>query len=181
MDSEFGADSIITGRGLGIGGFGGGYGYGQGAGSFAGPSANAIRIQEGNRQTASGIENLLDQNQFSATNRSINNSCNRVTDAQINGEFRTSDRMRDIEREMNANAREAASCCCDTKLESCKQFASLELQGANNKAEILSAIAASTAVTLAAEGRAVERDRNTLQAELISLKTQVACNCNCPS
>ena len=154
MNGDFGTDDIITGRGLGISGFGG---YGYGTGAFSGPTANALRIEEGNRQSAANFENLLDQNQFAVTNDSIVRSCNRVTDTTNNSEFRMADRLRDIEREMNANAREAASCCCDVKV-----------QAANDKAEMLQAIAAS-------ETRAIERDRNTLQAELISLRSQVAC------
>lgn len=136
-----------------------GYGYGYGSSSFANPAANAVRIESGARENAAAFENLLDQNQFAITNRSISESCNRLMDAQVNGEFRMGDRLRDIEREMNANAREAAKCCCDIKL-----------QAANDKAEILAEIKAT-------ESRTVTRDLDRAERELTALKTQIACGC----
>jgi hypothetical protein len=117
-------------------------------GRFADFSSNAVRIAEGNRQTAAGIENLLDQNQFEATNANLTSCCNRVVDGQVSGEFRMSDRLRDIEREMNANAREAAKCCCDLKLQACEDKAEL-------KAEIL-----------AVETRGIQRDLDTANRQL---------------
>ena len=142
--------------------WGGGVGALGSYGRFADDSSNAVRINAGNRATAAGIENLLDQNQFSALDCNVTNSCNRVTDTQVNGEFRMADRLRDIEREMNANAREAAKRCCDAKVQSCQ-----------DKSEILAAIAGS-------ESRGIERTLNQTQAELTSLRTQVACGCCTP-
>lgn len=101
-----------------------------GGGRFADFSSNAVRINAAARANAAGIENLLDQNQFEATNGNINECCNRTLDMQVNGEFRMSDRLRDIEREMAANARAAAECCCDAKL-----------LATQNHAETLAAIA----------------------------------------
>jgi len=141
---------------------GGAYGLGGGYGrQFADDASNAVRINAGARASAAGIENLLDQNQFAATNNNINSCCSRVTDGQVNGEFRMADRLRDIEREMSANARTAAECCCDLKLENCKNTAMLQ-------AEIK-----------AVEGRTIERGLNAANAELTALKTQIACGC-CP-
>lgn len=137
-------------------------GYGYGASSYANPSANAVRIEASARENAAAFENLLDQNQFAITNRAINDSCNRLMDSQVNGEFRMGDRLRDLEREMQANAREAAKCCCDAKV-----------QAANDKAELLAEIKA-------VESRTITRDLDRAERELTALKTQIACGCSCP-
>lgn len=149
---------------------------GYGSNSFANPSANAVRINAGNRATAAGIENLLDQNQFSATNKNIvdgdaricdklSDNANRASDMTTNSEFRMSDRLRDVEREMAANARAAAECCCDAKLEACKNTAELK------------------ALVISENSKTREQIRgdalNAANAELTALKTQIACGC-CP-
>lgn len=106
---------------------GGGYGIGGSRGQFADFSSNAVRIESGQRANAAGLENLLDQNQFAAANKNVVDGHNRIidtltnhdqrqSDLTTNSEFRQSDRLRDIEREMNANAREAAKCCCEAQL-----------------------------------------------------------------
>lgn len=125
-----------------------GAGYGFGGGRFADFGSNAVRINAAARANAAGIENLLDQNQFAATNSNITECCNRTTDNQVNGEFRMADRLRDIEREMNANARTAAQCCCDLKLQACEDKAEL-------KAEIL-----------AVETRNIQRDLDNCNRQL---------------
>ena len=136
-------------------------------GDFATPSANAIRIEANGRAVDAGIENLMDANQFEATNTNINTGHNRICDAinttatrqadmTTNAEFRMQDRLRDIEREMSANARETARCCCD-----------LKVQAANDKAEILAAISGS-------ETRSITRDLDRAERELTALKTQLA-------
>jgi len=122
--SELATLSLIGRGGVGVGA--GNYGYGY-DGNFADASSNAVRVEAGNRQTSASIENLLDQNQFAAANKNVVDGHNRIidtltshdqrqSDMTVNAEFRTSDRLRDIEREMAANAREAAKCCCDSQL-----------------------------------------------------------------
>ncbi|AHK11742.1 hypothetical protein S144_28 [Shewanella sp. phage 1/44] len=124
--SELATLSLIGRGGIGVGAGNQGYGYGYG-GQFADVSSNAVRVEAGNRQTSASIENLLDQNQFAAANKNVVDGHNRIidtltshdqrqSDMTVNAEFRTSDRLRDIERELAANAREAAKCCCDAQL-----------------------------------------------------------------
>lgn len=163
MDNgNFGTQDILTGRGLGLGGFGG-YNYG---GQFASPSSNAVRI---NRNAAvaeandrctketlgAGLDRISAQNQEGRLNAAFES----IRTGQFNAELRNGDRLRDIEREITQNARVAADCCCD-----------LKLQGCEDKAQILAAISAS-------EGRNIERSLNAANAELTALKTQVACGC----
>ena len=167
-------NSLLLARGVGgygYGGFGGGYGSGGGiltAEAMANGTATNARVEAGNAANAAGVENLLDQNQFTATNKNVTDGHQNICDKLTDGEFRTSDRLRDIEREMNANARTAAECCCKLQLQSCE-----------DKAQILAAVADSKATALAVESRGIERQLNATQAELISLRTQVACGC-CP-
>lgn len=108
----------------GFGGLNNGRNFG---GQFADASTNAVRIEASSQAAAAGLENLLDQNQFAAGNKNVTDGHNRIidnlrehgqrqSDSTTNAEFRTSDRLRDIEREMAANAREAAKCCCEAQL-----------------------------------------------------------------
>ena len=108
------AGSVLTNRGLNDG-F-----YGQG-GQFANAGSNAVRINAGSRATAAGIENLLDQNQFSATNKNIVDGHSRICDnlnfgairssdqfaaltkSGVDSEFRAIARENSIRAEMNAN------------------------------------------------------------------------------
>lgn len=149
MAEDFGTQDIITGRGLGIGGFG----YGQGYGPFASPGMNAVRLDRNSQMTENqadctrevlstdiagvrqSFENLTRDNQFSAITKSVNDS-----------EFRNIDRFSNIERELNANARAAAECCCDTKLLiKDTTIDNLRAEAAtNNKNEILNAMAGQT-------------------------------------
>jgi len=175
--SNISTDSLLLARGVGGVGFGyGGY-PGAVAGDFANASANAIRLDRNDQTVQSEAHctrevmgKSMDSNGRafdSATNAaSFTRICDRITD----GEFRTSDRLRDIEREMNANAREAAKCCCEVKVQACE-----------DKSQILAAIAEAKATSLATEARAVERALNATSAELVALRTQVACGCNCNS
>lgn len=160
------ADTNRAGRGGGYwGGEGGGYG-----GPFASQSSNAVRINRNAdvaREQTRCIETALDQAEESRQFCSLQ-------DKIFQSELRNSDRLRDIEREMNSNARAAADCCCDTKVQLADVKASLLLQSCNDKSEILAAIAGG-------ESRAIERQRNDLSNELTALKTQVACNCHCPT
>ena len=190
MDNGFGTADILTGRGLGLGGFGG-YNYG---GQFADASSNAVRInrnegvvRDAQKCTTDTLTANLARISDQAEEGRRNASFTSLTDGIVNGEFRTAaqlagitagmfqaelrngDRLRDIEREINTNARAADKCCCDLKLQACE-----------DKAQLLAAIAASNATTLAVEGRAIERALNNSNAELISLRTQIACGCCAP-
>lgn len=171
--SNISTDSLLLARGVG----GVGFGYGGYGGDFANPSANAIRIEK-NSDLAEGqslctrevLAKSMDNNARAFDQSTISDSFTRLCDKITNSEFRSSDRLRDIEREMNANAREAAKCCCEVKVQSCE-----------DKSQILAAIADAKATSLATEGRAVERALNATSAELVALRTQVACGCNCNS
>lgn len=162
------ADTIDTGSLLlarGFGGYGAFGGYG-GHGNFAGPSANAVRINRNADLFKLGLDRVAEENE--ETRRvlgearvmdNITGGHARITDRIIDAEFRTSDRMRDIEREISTNARTAAECCCD-----------LKLQAANDKSEILSRMEA-----LSKEN--VSRDLDRAEREIIALRTQIACGC----
>jgi hypothetical protein len=159
------ADTSRAGRGgggnfLGGGGEGGGYGMmfpGNSvlaAGAHADGTATKEAIDCHASANAAGIENLLDQNQFTATNKSIvdghnrlgdNMSANvgRIADQVTNQEFRNGDRLRDLDKTIAANAaiaakdscetqksiaeaaKEAAACCCAAQLAACKAHAEL--------------------------------------------------------
>lgn len=105
------------------------------------------------------FENLTRQSQF-------NRLCDRLTDS----EFRNGDRLRDLDREIQANAREAAKCCCETQKQIAQVEAKLSLQACEDKAQIIAEIKA-------VESRNVERELNAANAELTALKTQIACGC----
>ena len=135
----------------------GGSNWGGGYGSpFADQGSNAVRINSGNRANAAGIENLLDQNQFAATNSNVVSGFNRVCDRLSDSEFRQSDRMRDQDREIAANARAAAECCCELKLENCKNTAAL------------------TAEIKAVEARTIARELDRAEREIYFLKSQAS-------
>lgn len=169
------ADTNRAGRGGGYwGGEGGGYG-----GPFATPSANAVRI---NRNSAQ----LADEARHTDTNR----ICDRmmdgfgsITQGLFASEMRNGDRLRDVEREMSANAREAANCCCDIQKQQIGDTAALSRQIAEVESRLslnqCKDTAAIIAEVKASEGRDVERSLNAANAELTALKTQIACGC-CP-
>lgn len=120
--TEIAVGSLLAGnRGYGNGGaWGGGY-YGEPAFSVA---SNGVRVnrnldctkeQSDCTRMAMGLnlDRISDQNLETRNILRSTSSADRIT----NFEFRNGDRLRDLEREMNANARESAKCCCDTKLE----------------------------------------------------------------
>lgn len=163
--TEIAVGSLLAGnRGGGYGGgaWGGGY-YGR---PFADDGTNAVRIN----RNGQFIENQADY-----TRDSINSGIDRVAnafenaerarqfsdirDGQFRLELRTNDRLLALQAEMNANARTAADCCCEVKLNQCKDTAAL-------MAEIK-----------AVESRSTLRDLDRAERELTALKTQVACGC----
>jgi len=135
--TEIAVGSLLAGnRG---GGYGGGYGGGGGmwgGGGGHGPAmmangaysvgANSVRIDEHAKSHAAGLENLLDQNQFNATNKSIvdgfarasdtsSANVNRVADNQFRSELRGSDQLAALTAEIASNARITDKCCCETQ------------------------------------------------------------------
>jgi hypothetical protein len=166
MENGYNGDSIDTSSLLLARGFGGGYGggFGMGGNGYGGvltaeAMANGTATKEAIDGHASshsaGLENLLDANQFQATNKNIVDgharitdtaaaNVNRVADNQFrselrssdqmaglgkeitNQEFRSLDRQRDIERMITQNATDAAKCCCDAKLEACKNTSDIK-------------------------------------------------------
>lgn len=134
---------------------GAGYGLYGGGGRFADFASNAVRTDRNMTVAQLGLDRVSDQNEETRRNLgearvmdNITASCNRISDQQVNGEFRTLDRLRDQDREIAANAREAAKCCCDLKLQMCEDKAEL-------KAEIL-----------AVETRNIQRDLDNANRQL---------------
>jgi hypothetical protein len=186
------ADTNRAGRGGGVwgGGFGEGLGYGYGA--FAGPTANAVRINRNadlNREQVRNTQFLLDQAEES---RQFSNICQRMGDQEV----RQSDRLRDLEREINQNARVAADCCCDIQKEILKTQALNDKCCCETQKEILR-LDSANALRFAELSKQQAVDNGTTQARLSaidakldanqkynelfaenqSLKTQVACGC----
>jgi hypothetical protein len=158
--TEIAVGSLLAGNrggyGAGGGAWGGGYG---GYGPFASPGANAVRLNrngqnikeqgdctrtligQGLDSVRNAFENVTRDNQFSAVTK-------QVTDA----EFRSIDRMRDIECQIIDNAKAAAACCCEAKLTAEK-----------NKSDILAAIAAQGSETITRELAAANSKVNQLE------------------
>lgn len=155
--------------------YGNGYGYGYGnlgagnsvlaAGAHADGTALKASIDCHSEQFAAGLDRVSAQN---AETRNLF-KLDEILKGQSDIEFRMMDRQRDIENRMIDGQKEAAKCCCDAKVLATQQHA-----------ETLADIADQKATALAIESRAVERQLNAANAELTSLKTQIACNCNCP-
>jgi len=176
--TEIAVGSLLAGGRGGIGG-GGAWGSGEFCNTFANPSANAVRIDRNAQQNEdqhdctrgimeSNFRGLSDGFIQQSTNDQFNRICtaiaasdNRAADQRFQSELRTNDRLLALQAEINENARVAAQCCCDLKLQACE-----------DKAELKAAV-------LAVEGRAIERSLNAANAELTALKTQIACGC-CP-
>lgn len=180
--TEIAVGSLLAG-GRGYGGYGGGGawgGYGGGYGPFASPGANAVRLNRNAQfienqadctrevlgraidSNSNSFENLTRQNQFDRLCDRISEGAMDNRDQIFRQELRNGDRLRDIEREMNANARIAADCCCD-----------LKLQAANDKSEIMARMEA-----LSKEG--ITRDLDRAEREIIALRGEIARCKPCP-
>lgn len=155
--------SLLTrGGGYGGGAWGGGY-FGS---PFASFGSNAVRIDR-NRQTIEdqadctreviGLQVAGSRQAFEGLERM--NQFTSIRDGQFQSELRTNDRIAALQAEINANAREAALCCCNTQ----KEIAMVESR--------------LTSEIKAVESRNIERALNAANAELISLRQQVACGC----
>lgn len=164
-------DAIYTRGALGPGAFG--YGY-AGHDTYSGPTSNAVRInsvgqkvedQADCTRTLFGQAFNAIQGQFENQTRAEQNArlCDRISEADhrnTDGQFRAELRAADRDNFARVQARldQLADCCCDQKV------ANAELKA----------------------GQAALNDKldsnqkfNELFAENQSLKTQVACGCNC--
>lgn len=179
MENSIDTSSLLLARGFGgyggafnglagnVGGCGGGV-LAQEA--LANGTATKQAIDCNAAAAAAALDRLSDQAEESRRVAQIVSLEKSVTDS----EFRSLDRQRDIERLIADGQKEAAKCCCDAKLESCKSHAELA-------ALIAEKAAITDSLILAVEGRANLDKLAETRADLISLKTQVACGCNCPS
>lgn len=185
-DSSLNATEIAVGSLLagGRGGYGGGGAWG-GSGwtdTFTTPGANSVRIDRNaseaaayHAHTLSSMEfgNTAIRDQFDAATRAaqfssiadkINEGDVRAADQRFQSELRTNDRLLALQAEINQNARVAADCCCDLKLQMCE-----------DKSQVLASIAA-------VESRAVERSLNAANARITQLETINALSkCFCPT
>lgn len=160
--------SLLSGRNYGYGGaWGNGY---PGHGTYAGPSANAVRLdrnaeisKESDDCTRLTLGAGLDRISAQAEEARREGQFLATVNATTNAEFRTMDRLRDIEKQLVDNAKDAAKCCCDLKIQACE-----------DKAQILAAIAAQGTET-------VTRELNQANARITQLETissiVQACGC----
>lgn len=117
-----------------IGGYGG---YGVGAsrhGGYGGGNsllaaeahANGTAVKEAincnSERSNDGLTRISEQNKEQACNDRANTTNTNIT----NQEFRSLDRLRDIERLIVDGQKEAAKCCCDAKLEACKSTSEIK-------------------------------------------------------
>jgi len=163
--TEIAVGSLLAGnRGGGYGGgaWGGGY-YGR---PFADDGSNAVRLNRNAQFT---------ENQADCTRDVINTGIDRISnafesaerarqftdirDGQFRQELRNSDQIAALSQRIEANAREAAECCCK-----------LERQACEDKAAILAEIKA-------VETRQVRDQLNVERSQRVALETRVACGC----
>lgn len=165
--TEIAVGSLLSGNRGGAWG-GGVYDTGN---AFANPSSNAVRIDRNADVSSSetiGTRTIIDngitamRDQFDTATRSgefarvcekIGEMDNRASDQRFQSELRTNDRLLALQAEMNQNARAAADCCCNLKLQMCE-----------DKSQVLAAIAA-------VEGRGIERALNAANAKITQLET----------
>lgn len=149
------------GGGIGVGGRGGLY-YGNetlAAQSHADGTAVKEAIDCNDKRASDGLARISEQNRA----QSCNDREARTTDRITNMELRNGDRLRDIERLVGQNAKDAAQCCCDAKLEACKGTAEIKALIIAENSETRNQI----------RGDAL----SAANAELTALKTQIACGC----
>lgn len=119
--------SLLLARGVGgVGGYGGYGGYGMGGGylnaeAHANGTATKEAIDNGKSLFVAGLDRVSAQNKETRDNFRFDQLQNAIT----NQEFRSIDRQRDIEKVIADNAKDAALCCCDAKLEACKAHAEI--------------------------------------------------------
>ena len=161
------SDALLTqamssfGRGGGYGGGGswGGGGY-SGHGPFASPGANAVRLDRNQQATENLVDSAKDQLGQAIDGMNGNfeniiraNDFNAIKDGQFRLELRTNDQIAALRETVNKNAADAAKCCCELKLENCKQHS-----------ELLAEIKA-------VESRTIARELDAANAKITQLET----------
>lgn len=155
--SELATLSLLGRGGIGVGN-GNGYGYGHGGREFANDGSNAVRIRGSEKLLAQGHDSLSQQISDNADrNRDISALQSRNAEAIASRDYQTqigfglseqidrnadvfNSRFRDMQAEINANAREAAKCCCEAQLlavqNQCKTDAGLATIVANQACDV---------------------------------------------
>lgn len=184
MDNGFStADAVLTSAmSGGFGNRGGGLWGNAGCGApFADPASNAVRINrnadvaEANDRCTkqvlgAGLDRISDQAEEGRRTAQFTS----IRDGQFQAELRSGDRLRDIEKSLSDMRLDNCKCCEEAKL--------LATQNAcDTQRLIIEKSAATDALILAVEARANLDKLAECRSELSSLKTQVACGCNCPS
>ncbi|MEE9573501.1 MAG: hypothetical protein V3W20_10665 [Candidatus Neomarinimicrobiota bacterium] len=155
------ADTSRAGRG---GMYGGGYGEGGGYSGY-GQYANHSSIQHG---LANVSQNVEDQNDCTRLvlgagmqgisgafeNAERSRQFNELKDGQFRLELRNSDKVDALAAVVNQNAKDAAACCCELKLENCKNTSKLE------------------ADILAVESRTIARELDTANRIILEMKLE---------
>lgn len=175
------ARGIGSGYGGGFGNFGGGYGAGGGvltAEALANGTAtkeaidcNSTRFSDGLNSLSNGFENAARTSQITSVNKNISDQELRNSD-RITGlskdisdaEFRSLDRQRDIERMLTDNAKDAAKCCCDAKLQA------MEI-GCDTQKLVSAEANATRQLILEVEARGVRDNLASANAKIIQLET----------
>ena len=129
--SELATLSLLNGGRGGIGVGGGGYGYGQ----FADDTSNAVRINSGEKLATQGHAFIAQKiNDSADRQRDITGLLNdsvqfgRVNDRITDAEKANAVAHNELIREMNANARIAAECCCEAKVLALTNHAATQAQ-----------------------------------------------------
>lgn len=162
MDGSVNPSEVATLGLAGLAGVTGGYGpYGRGYGGYANMSTVQHAL-DANRQFSEnsmdcmadrfgqGLSSIVGAFENATRDRQFAN----LRDGQVDAERRISDQIRDQDKTIEANARAAAECCC-----------ALKLQAAEDKAQILAAIAAQGAKT-------TERELDRAEREIIYLRSR---------
>lgn len=152
--NELATLSLIGGRGIGVGA-GSGYGYG---GTFADASSNAVRINASERSNDKGqdfisqqISDQADRNRDLAALASSHQNFNRIDDKASTIALASATAHQEIIREMNANAREAAKCCCEAKLQAAENQAKTDAALAEIKANQVADVRVADAIANATQ------------------------------
>jgi len=121
MENASIADAVIANRGLNFAtpyGASGGYGR-----EFANDGSNAVRINANSKLNTQGhdflaqkIDDNADRNRDTLRTLQTNTSFDRVNDKISDQTQFFAQEVNMLSREQNANAREAAKCCCEVKL-----------------------------------------------------------------
>jgi len=179
------ADTARAGRGWGYG-HGGEGGYGCGS-----PFANVSTIQHGLRNNRQSIEDQADctrevlglgldrlTNCFESAERA--RQFNGVTDQLFRTELRNGDRLRDVERDIAANAKEAAKCCCETQKEIIRLEASNNLKFADlSKQQAVDTGAINAQLSAINAKIDANKEIGELRAQLQTQQIFATCGCGC--